>query len=118
MENEKFSKMEKKCVLKSLFELPQEDIFDILEILNGYKERVNKSKKDTLLARCVFAKGYHSTKEFYNAINKTKDSNIGSALNYETTNIKAYLKLKDFLSIDDYTFSDILDEVNKLKESD
>ena len=113
MENEKFSKMEKRCVLKSLFELPQEDILDVLKILNGFKERIHKSKKDTLLARCVFVEGYHSIRDFYKAINTTKDSNIGSALNYETTNIKAYLKLKDFLSIDDYTFSDILDEIKE-----
>lgn len=108
------NEMEKKYILNALLKLPQSDILDILEILNGYKGRVNKSKKDNLLVRCVFMNGYHSIKEFYKAINATKDTSIGSALNYEATDIRTYLKLKDFLSIDDYTFSDILDEIKEI----
>lgn len=104
---------EKKYILNALLQLPQSDILDILEILNGYKGRINKSKKDTLLVRCVFAAGYHSIKEFFKAINATKDSNIGRALNYGAIDIRTYLKLKDFLSIDDYTFGAILDEIKE-----
>ena len=102
---------DKKFVLSHLFTLPKEEIFDIYNIINGYKERVNKSAKDTLLARCVFINGYHKTSEFYKDNGFTKDSMCAKALNYETKNIDAYLKLKEILEIDDYTFIKILDEI-------
>ena len=57
--------MTNKEILKELFQLPKDDILDVLEIINGYKERVNKSKKDTLLMRCLFIKGYHNSRKFY-----------------------------------------------------
>ena len=60
--------MNKEEILKQLFKLPKEEILDIFEILNGFKTRTNKANKDTLLARCVFIKGYHRTIEFYKKI--------------------------------------------------
>ena len=65
-------KKDKKFVLSHLFTLPKEEILDIYNIINGYKERVNKSAKDTLLARCVFINGYHKTSEFYKIIIEEK----------------------------------------------
>lgn len=103
--------MDKEGVLKQLFKLSKDDILDIFEIINGYKERVNKSKRDTLLTRCVFIDGYHKVSDFYKINNITKDNMLANALNYETTNIKAYLKLKDILNIDDDTFTKILEEI-------
>lgn len=103
--------MDKEDVLKQLFKLSKDDILDIFEIINGYKERVNKSKKDTLLARCVFMAGYHKVSSFYKINKITKDNKLASALNYDTTNIKAYLKLKEILNIDDDTFTKILEEI-------
>ena len=63
--------MNKEDVLKQLFKLPKEEILDIYEILNGFKTRTSKANKDTLLARCVFIKGYHRT------IKKAKIKAIG-----------------------------------------
>ena len=103
--------MNKEEVLKNLFQLSKDDILDIFKIINGYKERVNKSKNDSLLMRCMFMRGYHSTKEFYKANKITKDNMLASALNYETTNIKAYLKLKNILNVDDEIFNKILKEL-------
>lgn len=103
--------MNKEEVLKNLFQLPKDDILDILKIINGYKERVNKSKKDTLLMRCVFMKNYHTIKEFYKENEITKDDMLASALNYETTNIKAYLKLKNILHISSSIFEKIIEEL-------
>lgn len=105
--------MTKEEILKELFQLPKDDILDILEIINGYKGRTNKSDKDTLLMRCIFMKGYHNTREFYKKIKITKDNSLASALNYETSNIKAYLKLKNFLNIDDEIFKKIIEELER-----
>ena len=74
--------MNKEEILKNLFQLPKDDILDILEIINGYKE--NEITKDDMLA---------------------------SALNYETTNIKAYLKLKNILHISSSIFKKIIEEL-------
>lgn len=103
--------IEKRDLLEDLFHLNQKEILDIIDILNGYKERINKSKKDTLLMRYMFARGYHSSKEFYDKNNITKDSGLAKALNYETTNIKTYLKLKELLNMDDEDFSEIIEEL-------
>ncbi len=103
--------MNKEEVLKELFQLPKDDLLDIFEILNGYKERTNKSGKDTLLTRCIFMKGYHNAREFYKEIKITRDNSLASALNYETSNIKAYLKLKNILNIDDEIFKKIIEEI-------
>jgi len=103
--------MNKEEVLKELFQLPKDDILDILEIINGYKKRVNKSKKDSLLMRCLFMKGYHKFKEFYKENKITKDNTLVSALDYETTNIRSYLKLKNILNIDDKIFKKIIEEI-------
>ena len=105
--------MNKKEVLKQLFQLSKEDILDIFEIINGYKKRVNKSNKDTLLMRSVFIAGYHSSEKFYKANNITKDNMLANALNYETTNIKAYLELKKILNIDDEIFNMIISELEE-----
>lgn len=105
---------EKRFALKCLFGLPKEDILDILEVINGYKTRANKSDKDTVLMRCVFMNGYHSMKEFWQEYNITKDQALAIALNYESVNIKAYLKLKNILNIDDFTFKKILNEIELL----
>lgn len=107
--------MNKEEVLKELFQLPKDDLLDIFEILNGYKVRINKSKsnKDTLLMRCIFMKGYHNIREFYKKIKITKDNSLALALNYETSNIKAYLKLKNILNIDDEIFNKILSELER-----
>ncbi len=105
--------MNKQDVLKELFQLSQEDILDIGKIINGYEERIHKSSKDTLLMRCMFMNGYHSSKEFYNRNHITKDNSLANALNYETTNIKAYLKLKEIFNIDDELFLKILEKLEK-----
>ena len=103
--------MNKEELLKELFQLPKDDLLDIFEILNGYKGRTNKSDKDTLLMRCIFMKGYHNTREFYKENKITKDNMLASALNYETTNIRAYLKLKNILDIDNEIFKKIIEEI-------
>lgn len=108
--------MNKEEVLKNLFQLSKEDILDIFEMINGYKERVNKSRKDTLLMRSVFMAGYHSAKEYYKANNVTKDNMLANCLNYETTNIKAYLEIKKILNIDDEIFNKILLEILENRE--
>lgn len=108
--------MNKKEILKELFQLPKDDILDVLEIVNGYKERVNKSKKDTLLTRCLFIEGYHNSQEFYKENEITKDNMLASALNYETTNIRAYLKLKNILDIDNEIFNKILKKIKENEE--
>lgn len=105
--------MNKEKLLKNLFQLPKEDILDIFEIINGYKERVNKSRKDTLLMRSVFMAGYHSIKEYYKINNITKDNMLANCLNYETTNIKAYFEIKRILNIDDEIFNKILSELER-----
>lgn len=107
--------MDKEEVLKQLFQLPKDDILDIFEIIKGYKERVNKSFKDTLLMRSVFMNGYHSSKEFYTLNNITKDNMLANALNYETSNIKAYLKLKELLNINDEIFRKILLQLKEVE---
>ena len=103
--------MNREEILKNLFQLPKNDILDILKIINGYKERVNKSRNDTLIMRCLFMKGYHSTKEFYKEKGITKDNMLANALSYETTNIKAYLELKRIFNISDEMFNKILLEL-------
>ena len=105
--------MNKEEVLKNLFQLSQEDILDIGKIINGYEERIHKSPKDTLLMRCVFMAGYHCTKEFYLKNGLTKDGNLANSLNYETTNLKAYLKLKKILNIDNELFLKILEKLEE-----
>ncbi len=107
--------MDKKEVLQELFQLPKDDILDIFDIIKGYKERLNKSCKDTLLMRSVFMNGYHSSKEFYTVNNLTKDNMLSNALNYETTNVKAYLKLKELLNIDDEIFRKILLQLKEVE---
>lgn len=105
--------MNKEEVLKQLFQLSKDDILDIFKIINGYKERVNKSRNDTLIMRCLFMKGYHSTKEFYKEKGITKDNMLASALSYETTNIKAYLELKRIFNIGDEMFNKVLLELEQ-----
>lgn len=107
--------MNKEELLKNLFLLPSEDIIDIFEIINGYKTRLNKSKKDTLLIRMLFASGYHSTKEFYIKNKITKDASLSNALNYETSNILDYLVLRKIFKIDDDIFLKILNDLERLK---
>lgn len=109
--------MTKKQILKQLFLLPKEDIMDISKILKGYEERINKSNKDTLLMRMMFASGYHSTKEFYNKNNITKDNSLATALNYDTKNIETYIKLKKIFDIDNNTFLNILEVLGGSDES-
>lgn len=110
--------MNKEEILKYIFQLPKDDILDTYEIINGYKERVNKSKKDTLLMRCVFIKGYHSIKEFLKEYKQTKDTSFAKSLDYEASNIKTYLKLKNILHIDDELFNKILLELEGVNNED
>lgn len=105
--------MNKKEVLKELFQLSQEDILDIGKIINGYETRVHNSKKDTLLMRCMFMAGYHKTKEFYIKNNITKDNSLSTALYYKAVDIKTYLKLKEIFNIDDNLFLKILEELEE-----
>ncbi len=107
--------MDKGQLLKRLFQLPRKDILDIYEILNGYKERTNKSNQDTLLMRCIFMNGYHSTTEYLTKNNITKDNKLATALNYETSDIKTYFKLKNILNIDNELFNQILLELEEGK---
>ncbi len=86
---------------------------DIYEIINGYKERVNKTNKDTLLTRCVFMAGYHKVNEYWKEYNLTKDKSMALALIYETKNIDVYLKLKKIFNIDDELFNKILGEIDE-----
>lgn len=109
--------MNKKEVLKLLFQLPKEDILDIKDIINGYTERVNKSNKDTLLIRCLFAKGYKNSKDFYIDKGITRDNSLAQALNYNCKNIGIYLSLKDMLDIDDELFMKILREIGDDNEN-
>ena len=107
----------KENVLKNIFYyLSQEEILDILEILKGYEQRIHKSKKDTLIARCMFASGYHSTKEFLKEYEITKDSALCLALSNNVFNIKAIDKLRKIFDIDDSMLRRIIEEVGSDKE--
>lgn len=108
--------MNKHEVLKELFQLPKDEILDIFEIINGYKTRVNKSKKDKLLMRCVFMRGYYSIKDFLKDYKQTKDTSFAKALDYETWDIKVYFKLKNILNIDDELFEKIIRELEQEEE--
>ena len=103
---------------KMFLNLSQDSLLDILEILNGYAERVHKSKKDTLLARCMFAYGYHNQKEFMKLLNVTKDSAIASALSNDACNIRTLNKLRHAFNIDDNTFVRIIKEIDDLGENE
>lgn len=105
--------MNKKEVLKALFQLSQEEILDIGKIINGYEVRIHKSPKDTLLMRCMFMSGYHSSKEFYDKNHITKDNSLANALNYEVSDIKVYLKLRQIFNIDDDLFLKILEKLEE-----
>lgn len=108
--------MNKEEVLKNLFQLSQEDILDIGKIINGYTGRIHKSPKDTLLMRCMFIAGYHSSKEFYDRNHITKDNSLANALNYEVSDIKVYLKLKKIFNIDNDLFLKILERLESKDE--
>ena len=80
------------------------------------QDKVGLIVGDTLLARCLFASGYHNTKEFYEKHNITKDEAMAQALGYGTTNVKTYLELKRIFNIDDITFSKVLEEAGGSNE--
>lgn len=101
---------------KMFLELSDESLLDIYEILSGYKERVNKTKKDTLLARCMFASGYHNTKEVQKTLNVTKDSAEIKALSNNVFNIKTLDKLRHTFDIDNDTFVKIVKEIGSDKK--
>lgn len=102
----------KESVLKDIFYyLSQEEILDILEILKGYEQRIHKSKKDTLLARCMFARGYHSTKEFITEYEITKDNALCEALSNNVFNIKTINELRKIFDIDDNMLRRIIEEI-------
>lgn len=107
--------MSKEEVLKALFQLRKEEILDIWEIINGYKERVNKGRTDTLLMRCMFMAGFHRANEMYAKFNITKDCSLASALKYGTKNIDDYITLKNKLNIDDELFIKIIKEIGSDK---
>ena len=112
MNNELDELQKKHDMLHTMFlELSKESLLDIYEILNGYKERINKSKKDTLLARCMFASGYHNTKEVQNILNTTKDSSEIKALSNDVCNIKTLNTLRHTFDIDNDTFIKIIKEI-------
>ena len=100
---------------KMFLELSKESLLDILEILKGYEERVNRTKKDTLLARCMFASGYHNTKEVQELLNVSKDTAEIKALSNDVFNIKILNKLRQTFDIDDTTFVKIVKEVGSDK---
>ena len=102
----------KEEVLKNLFQLSKEEILDICEIINGYKESVKKMKNDTFALRSIYIAGYHSTGEFYKKHNLTKDCAIGQLLRGKAFNIKTYCELKNILNIDDDLFLKIILEGN------
>ncbi len=104
--------MDKDAVLKNIFKLDQEDILDIEKVIHGYRSTINKCNNDTLLLRCLFAKGYHSTKEFYETIEITKDNSLSTTIFGKTDNLKSFLKLKELLDIDDNLFLEILRGIN------
>ena len=103
--------MNKEEVLKQLFQLSKEDILDVLKILEGYIHRLNKSGKDTLLARSMFASGYHNTKELQEKFNITKDNSLIQALSNEIVNIKTLNILRKEFNIDNETFIEIVNEL-------
>lgn len=103
--------MNKEEVLKQLFLLPKEDILDILEIINGYKCCINKSKKDTISLRSVCIAGYHSTNEFYKKHNITKDHAIAKlVVSGQCFNVKTFLELQKMLNFDDEMLLRIIKE--------
>lgn len=103
--------MNKREILDRIFELSQEEILDICEILNGYKKRINCSKKDTRLMRCMFVAGYHNTTEFTEKNEITKDSTLYKALSNDISNVKVLCELFDILKIDDYNKVRIINEL-------
>lgn len=106
----------KESILKDIFYyLSKEEILDVLEILKGYNHRLNKSKKDTLLARCMFASGFHNTKEFLDKYHLTKDNALGEALSNNVYSIKALNKLRNIFDIDDSMLRRIIEEIGSDK---
>lgn len=102
---------------KMFLNLSQESLLDISEILKGYSERIHKSKKDTILARCMFAYGYHSIKEFMDLLNLTKDRSEMKALSNDVSSIGVLNKLRHAFNIDDSTFVKIVEEIYTNLES-
>lgn len=100
----------KEEILKKLFLLPKEDILDILKILQGFEHRLNKSKNDSLLARCMFASGYHSTKEYQKMKGITKDHSLSVALTDKIINISTLNELRKDFNIDNEMIIKIISE--------
>ena len=101
-------------ILHEMFlNLSQESLLDIFEILKGYKERINKSKKDTLLARCMFAYGYHNTMEYQSVINVTKDSKQIKALSNDISSIDTLNELRKAFNISNDTLEKIIKDLEK-----
>ena len=64
-----------KEILKQIFDLDKDSILKIGEIINGYKETINKSDKDNILVKKLYACGkYSSIKDFLNENKITKDN--------------------------------------------
>lgn len=105
----------KNNILRTMFlNLSQESLLDICEILNGYRGRIHKAKKDTTLARCMFAYGYHNTKEFMDLLNLTKDRSEIEALSNNVHSIGVLNKLRHAFNIDDTTFVKIVREIEEI----
>ncbi len=61
-------------IIKQIFDLDKEDILKIGEIINGYKETVNKSGKNNILIKKMYASGkYLTIKDFLYENKITKD---------------------------------------------
>ena len=78
---------------------------------------LHKAKKDTTLARCMFAYGYHNAKEFMDLLNLTKDRSEMQALANNASSIGVLNKLRHAFNIDDSTFVKIVEEIDANLES-
>lgn len=96
-------------IVKEIINLNPIQIVELSECLNNYIKIKNKSEKDNMFIRYVALRGYKSLTDFYNKLNITKDNSIASCIKEESDSLKAMLKLKRILDIDDYIFSKYMD---------
>ncbi len=99
-------------LIKIIAKLTKEEIVELTNNLNNLVKMLNKST-DTLFLRYIGLRGYHTINDFWKKNGITRDSTLDHTIKNETDSLKAYLKLKNILNIDDETFNNFIN--NKLE---
>lgn len=92
-------------IINEIVNLKPVQIMELSECLNNYIKIKNKSEKDNMFIRYIALRGYKSLTDFYNKQNITKDTAIATCVKEETDSLKAILKLKKILNINDNNFN-------------